>query len=108
MNKESVEKEITSAFLGVSLGTGIGLWEAQAIDGYESKEVRAVNREKDQKKIGGCWNIVICSVVIAVFRFLMQTVCDFICQHSLLAVFETKSTIRYFILHSWMNIQYQD
>lgn len=50
MNKESVEKEITSAFLGVSLGTGIGLWEAQAIDGYESKEVRADNREKDQKK----------------------------------------------------------
>lgn len=49
MNKDSVEKEVKSAFLGVTLGAGIGLWEAQAIDDYESKEVQNENRERDQK-----------------------------------------------------------
>ena len=49
MDKDSVEKEITSAFLGVSLGLGIGLWEAQTIDDYETIEIQAKNRERDQK-----------------------------------------------------------
>lgn len=50
MTKDSIEKEITSAFLGVTLGRGVGLWEAQAIDDYESEEVRAEHRERDQKE----------------------------------------------------------
>ncbi|WP_372831181.1 DUF6714 family protein [Pontibacterium sp.] len=50
MNKDSIEKEITSAFVGVTLGNGIGLWEAQAIDDYESKDVQVKNRERDQKE----------------------------------------------------------
>ncbi len=50
MDRNSVEKEITSAFLGVCLGKGIGLWEAQAIDGYETKEIQDKNRERDQKQ----------------------------------------------------------
>ena len=49
IDNDSVEKEITSAFLDVSLGTGIGLWEAQAIDDYETIEIRAQYRERDQK-----------------------------------------------------------
>ena len=50
MEKEDVLKEIKSAFSGVVLGNGIGLWEAQAIDDYESKEVQKRNRIKDEKK----------------------------------------------------------
>ena len=50
MNKENVLKEIRSAFSGVSLCNGIGLWEAQAIDDYESKEAQDRNREKDEKE----------------------------------------------------------
>lgn len=33
----------------MALGNGIGLWEAQAIDDYESKDVQNNNREKDEK-----------------------------------------------------------
>jgi len=50
MDRVSVEKEITSAFLGVSLGAGIGLWEAQAIDDYETKEIQNKSRERDKKQ----------------------------------------------------------
>ncbi|NHN37332.1 DUF1841 family protein [Pseudomaricurvus alcaniphilus] len=50
MDRVSIEKDITSAFLGVRLGKGIGLWEAQAIDDYETKEVQTANRERDQKQ----------------------------------------------------------
>lgn len=50
MDRASVEKEIASAFLGVTLGDGIGLWEAQAIDDYQTKEIQNKNREKDQKR----------------------------------------------------------
>ena len=49
VDRVSVEKEITSAFLGVCLGKGIGLWEAQAIDDYETREIQNSNRERDQK-----------------------------------------------------------
>ena len=49
MAKEDVIKEIKSAFSGVVLANGIGLWEAQAIDDYESQEVQNKNREKDEK-----------------------------------------------------------
>ncbi|MDG2991956.1 hypothetical protein L3556_13585 [Candidatus Synechococcus calcipolaris G9] len=50
MKKENVLKEIKSAFSGVTLGNGIGLWEAQAIDDYESEEVQKRNRDKDEKE----------------------------------------------------------
>ncbi|WP_315982938.1 DUF6714 family protein [Aliamphritea spongicola] len=49
MSKQSVEKEVTAAFAGVTLGAGIGLWEAQAIDDYACEDIRRSNREKDQK-----------------------------------------------------------
>ncbi len=49
MSKQSVEKEVTAAFAGVTLGAGTGLWEAQAIDDYASEDVRRSNRERDQR-----------------------------------------------------------
>lgn len=42
--------QIKSAFAGVTLGDGIGLWEAQAIDDYETKIVQKRNRRKDEKE----------------------------------------------------------
>jgi hypothetical protein len=50
MDKEDLLKEIRSAFSDVVLGNGIGLWEAQAIDDYETEEVQKKNREKDEKQ----------------------------------------------------------
>ncbi|UJB73410.1 hypothetical protein HRE53_32780 (plasmid) [Acaryochloris sp. 'Moss Beach'] len=50
MNKEIVANNIKSAFAGVTLGAGIGLWEAQAIDDYETQEVQKRNRDKDEKE----------------------------------------------------------
>ena len=50
MEKENVLKEIKSAFFGVTLGNGIGLWEAQALDDYESEEVQRSNRNRDEKE----------------------------------------------------------
>lgn len=50
MDKETVLNEMKSAFAGVTLGNGIGLWEAQAIDDYESKQVQKRNRGKDEKE----------------------------------------------------------
>ena len=49
MSIEYIKSEITSAFKNVKLGDGIGLWEAQAIDGYESAENRKLARSKDEK-----------------------------------------------------------
>jgi len=49
MKKEDVLNSIKSAFTGVLLGDGIGLWEAQAIDDYESEEIQSKNRQKDEK-----------------------------------------------------------
>ncbi len=46
--KELCER-VKMAFLQVELGAGIGLFEAQAIDDYESTDVRAQRREKDEK-----------------------------------------------------------
>jgi hypothetical protein len=40
---------IQKAFSGVSLGKGIGLFQAYAIDGYESDEVCEQQRSKDEK-----------------------------------------------------------
>ncbi|WP_299487707.1 DUF6714 family protein [Acaryochloris sp. IP29b_bin.137] len=50
MDKDIVANNIKSAFAGVTLGAGIGLWEAQAIDDYKTQEVQRRNREKDEKE----------------------------------------------------------
>ena len=48
-SKEQLIEKIESAFLGVVLGDGVGLYEAQALDNYESDEVQKKQREKDEK-----------------------------------------------------------
>ncbi|MEM9567181.1 MAG: DUF6714 family protein [Cyanobacteria bacterium P01_E01_bin.34] len=49
MDAEELKTTIANAFKGVTLGDGIGLWEAQAIDDYETYVVRAEKRRGDQK-----------------------------------------------------------
>jgi len=49
MEAEKVIRIIESAFEGVRLGAGIGLWEAQAIDDYETESIQRKNRAKDEK-----------------------------------------------------------
>lgn len=44
-----VKNKIREAFKGVELGDGIGLWQAQAIDDYKSKEEQLVARVRDVK-----------------------------------------------------------
>jgi len=46
---EYIKSEIIAAFIDVKLKDGIGLWEAQAIDDYESKAHQATARNKDIK-----------------------------------------------------------
>ncbi|MFK7977139.1 MAG: DUF6714 family protein [Halioglobus sp.] len=55
MDKSSVEKEIRSAFRGVKLGDGIGLFEAQAIDDYQCEKVQKEWRKRDQKE---AWSLI--------------------------------------------------
>lgn len=50
LTKGMVIYQITNAFSNVKLGDGIGLWEAQAIDDYESKEEQKKARLKDEKE----------------------------------------------------------
>ncbi|BCG64212.1 MAG: hypothetical protein methR_P1980 [Methyloprofundus sp.] len=50
MDKENVSNAIKTAFSKVTLDNGIGLWEAQAIDDYESTEVQRRNRSRDEKE----------------------------------------------------------
>lgn len=50
MDRDGISHQITDAFSGVVLGSGIGLWEAQAIDDYESKNTQEKSREKDEKE----------------------------------------------------------
>ena len=45
-----IAKLVTKAFSNVELGPGIGLFEGQAIDNYESDSGRRDAREKDEKK----------------------------------------------------------
>jgi hypothetical protein len=44
-----VKAQIKAAFAGVTLGDGLGLYEANAIDDYQTKESQAEFREKDEK-----------------------------------------------------------
>lgn len=48
--KEQVIDEIEIAFSGTVLGDGVGLFEAQALDDYESKKEQRRQRKKDEKK----------------------------------------------------------
>lgn len=49
MRIERISKTIESAFRGVKLGGGIGLFEAQAIDDYKDKETQLLARKSDEK-----------------------------------------------------------
>ena len=49
MDIDKVANRINEAFSNVTLGNGIGLWEAQAIDDYESEEVQKQKRAQDEK-----------------------------------------------------------
>jgi len=49
LDKPTVIAAITAAFAEVSLGEGIGLWEAQAIDDYEPAAVQQRHRAQDEK-----------------------------------------------------------
>ncbi len=42
-------ERVREAFAGVVLGAGVGLFEGQSIDDYETDEVRRQKREKDEK-----------------------------------------------------------
>ncbi len=50
MDKDKVISQIEDAFSGIVLGSGIGLWEAQAIDDYESEDIQEKSRDKDEKE----------------------------------------------------------
>ena len=46
---ERIKLVIRDAFSGVRLDSGVGLWEAQALDDYADGATRAKYREKDEK-----------------------------------------------------------
>lgn len=50
MDINQIKQEIMEAFKGVTLSDGIGLWEAQAIDDYQTREVQLAARKKDEKE----------------------------------------------------------
>jgi hypothetical protein len=50
LSKEQVIQNIRTAFRGVKLGDGIGLWQAQAIDDYKPVEEQIRQRERDEKE----------------------------------------------------------
>ena len=49
MNRDDLRKAIIQAFAGVTLGEGIGLYEAQAIDDYAYPDERADARLRDRE-----------------------------------------------------------
>ena len=49
LTKKEVISAITQAFKDVELGDGIGLWQAQAIDDYETEAVQLQKRANDRK-----------------------------------------------------------
>ncbi len=57
MNIEHVIEAIEQAFSSVTLGNGIGLFEAQAIDDYESVVIQKEQRIKDEKNN---WHLISC------------------------------------------------
>lgn len=55
MDKADVITQIQNAFSGVELGEGIGLFQGQAIDDWESVEVQKKQRLNDEKR---CWQSI--------------------------------------------------
>jgi len=49
MTVDLIRNNIRAAFRNVVLGDGIGLWQAQAIDDYETKEFQLKARARDEK-----------------------------------------------------------
>jgi hypothetical protein len=49
--KESLKATIAKAFAGVTLGDGVGLHEAQGLDGYETEEKCKARRAADEKLV---------------------------------------------------------
>ena len=47
---ESIRASIRKAFAGIKLGNGVGLYQAQGIDGYEDTEACATYRVNDEKE----------------------------------------------------------
>lgn len=47
---ESIRASIRNAFAGMKLGNGVGLYQAQGIDGYEDAEACATYRANDEKE----------------------------------------------------------
>jgi len=47
---ESLCDRVREAFSNVTLGVGVGLFEGQAIDDYETEIIRRQNRDKDEKE----------------------------------------------------------
>ncbi|MEM7011844.1 MAG: DUF6714 family protein [Verrucomicrobiota bacterium] len=50
LQAKQISADIEKVFLGVELGEGIGLFEGQALDDYESQEERIRKREQDEKE----------------------------------------------------------
>ena len=49
VTKDQIIEKIEAAFAGITLGEGIGLFEAQALDDYETEEVQKQRRKDDEK-----------------------------------------------------------
>jgi len=49
MTSQELKNLISDAFRGVQLGSGIGLWEGEAIDDYKSDGEQTIERLKDEK-----------------------------------------------------------
>ena len=49
LTKQEVASRIREAFRGVTLGSGVGLLEGQALDDYEDESTRKAYREQDEK-----------------------------------------------------------
>lgn len=70
MTKEELITKIRTAFKGVELEDGIGLWEAQGVDDYADRKTILELREKDERKN---WNnipykeLAICESSISFF-----------------------------------------
>jgi hypothetical protein len=50
ITKDELRRAIRQAFAGVTLGEGIGLWEAQAIDDYADDKSRQAQRLRDERE----------------------------------------------------------
>lgn len=49
MITQALKDLIAEAFQGVQLGSGVGLWQGEAIDDYKSEAAQAIERLKDEK-----------------------------------------------------------